>query len=445
MILESLKEPVSLLIDAFSSQGRRIERAIVRLSRSLDKSKGYALFERALSFTDRINLKSGIIKGDFFAPWNFIALFSLFYLYMAMISPIPIINPASWAASALIFLTSMGVLFGTAKLTARRLKGRQARSLDYEKAASAMLFAGSAGIILNFLYIGITILQPAIRLYFHNTFYQFFFIVFIIGLALTATKADKPSQLFSLAAYAGALTFLTGFRTDFLISVGPVLLTGVYTGIINARRLIALLALILPGSMLITMLLLASGDSGSSLNNLITGRAGFTMYALTSAYENVGLTGTEGGGLILNSFTQFFSHRIMIGGLAAEYSSMLPRYFTSTFAGPLLIDGGILEVLLFSVLVGGILGALYGLRRHPMFAAFYSIAMWYTFIWVETGPIQFYFLAMHLLFGGLAYVLLTQTDKKKSAAMKYNRTISNTPVSIAINEKEKSTAYTPGA
>jgi len=411
MIFESLNGLVSLLVDAFSSQGRKIERTIVKASQLLDKSKGYALFERALSLTDRLELKSGIVKGDFFAPWNFIALFSLFYLYMAVISPIPILNPANWAASALIFLASMGVLFSTAKLTARRLKGRQIRRLDYERTASAMLFAGSAGILLNFLYIGVPILQPAIRLYFHNTFYQFFFMVFIIGLALTATKADKPSQLFSLAAYAGLLTFLTGFRTDFLISVGPVLLTGVYTGVINARKFMALLALILPGSMLITLLLLTSGDSGSSLNNLITGRAGFTMYALTSAYENVGLTGTAGGGLILNSFMQFFSHRIMIGGLAAEYSSMLPRYFTSTFAGPLLIDGGILEVLLFSVFVGAILGALYGLRKKPMFAAFYSIAMWYTFIWVETGPIQFYFLAMHLLFGYFACALLTQADK----------------------------------
>lgn len=411
MIIEALKEPLSILVSILSVQGRKIERQIVRTAQALEKNKAYNGFEKALSLTDRIELKSGIFKGDLFAPWNFLALFSLLYIYMALISPIPILNPIHWLISASIFLMAMLALFGSARIAARKIGNRKTREIDYGKTASAMLFAGSAAIILNFLYVGVPALQPAARLYFHNAFYQFFFMVFIIGLALTATKANKQSQLFCLAAYAGTLTFLTGFRTDFIMSIGPVLLTGVYTGVINAKKLAALLVILLPGSMLITMLLLASGDSGSSLNNLITGRAGFTMYTLTSAYENTGLTGIAGGGLLLNSFTQFFSHRIMIGGLAAEYSSLLPRYFTSTFAGPLLIDGGLIEVLVISGIAGGILGALYALRKNPLFTSFYAISMWYTFIWIETGPIQFYFIAMHLLFGAIAYTLLAQESK----------------------------------
>jgi len=408
MIIESLEEPIWLLTVAMSVQGRKIERAIAKAADALEKTRAYAAFESALNKAETIELKSGLMAGDLFAPWRFLALFSLLYLYLALISPIPIINPMSWAVSALIFLGSMALLFGAAKAMAKRAETLTARELDYGKPASAMLFIGSLAVMLNFLYVGMPALEPAARLHFHNTFYQFFFMVFITGLALTATKATKLSRLLTLAAYAGALTFLTSFRTDFLLSVGPVLLAGTYTGVISARKLIALLLMILPASMLITLLLLYSGDSGSTLNNLITGRAGFTMYTLSAAYENTGLWGIANGGLLTNSFTQFFTHRIMIGGFAAEYSSLLPRYFTSTFAGPLLIDGGIIEVILLSLFAGAVLGALYGLRQNKPFAAMYAIAMWYTLIWIETGPIQFYFLAMHIIFG---YLALRQTRR----------------------------------
>lgn len=408
MIIEALEEPIWLLTVAMSVQGRKIEKALARAADAAEKTGAYALLETYLNKAETIELKSGLVTGDLFAPWNFLALFSLVYLYLAIISPIPIINPASWAISALIFLGSMALLLGTAKAVAKRYETFTAKEIDYGKPASAMLFIGSIAIILNFLYIGIPALEPAARLHFHNTFYQFFFMVFLGGLALTAVKTTKMSRLFTLAAYAGLLTFLTSFRTDFLLSVGPVLLAGTYTGVLSARKLTALLLMLLPASMLITMLLLYSGDSGSTLNNLVAGRAGFTMYTLTMAYENVGLGGIAHGGLLLNSFTQFFTHRIMIGGFAAEYSSLLPRYFTSTFAGPLLIDGGIIEVAAMAIFAGAVLGALYGLRQNKAFAAMYAIAMWYTLIWIETGPIQFYFLAMHMLFG---YLALRQTSR----------------------------------
>ncbi len=408
MIAESLEEPIWLLTVSMSVQGRKIEKALARAADAVEKTRAYAAFESVLNKAETIELKSGLISGDFFAPWRMLALFSLLYLYLAFVSPIPIINPMSWAVSAIIFLGSMALLFGAAKAMAKRFETLTARELDYGKPASAMLFIGSLAVILNFLYIGIPALEPAARLHFHNTFYQFFFMVFITGLALTATKASKVPRLLMLAAYAGALTFLTSFRTDFLLSVGPVLLAGTYTGVLSARKLAALLLMLFPVSMLITLLLLYSGDSGSTLNNLITGRAGFTMYTLTASYENTGLGGIANGGLLMNSFTQFFTHRIMIGGFAAEYSSLLPRYFTSTFAGPLLIDGGIIEVVLVSLFAGAVLGALYGLRQNKPFAAMYAIAMWYTLIWIETGPIQFYFLAMHIIFG---YLALRQTSR----------------------------------
>jgi len=408
MIIEALEEPLWLLTVAMSVQGRKIEKALEKAADAAEKTKAYALLESYLNKAETIELKSGLVAGDFFAPWNFLSLFALLYLLMAFVSPIPIIDPAAWATSSLIFLGSMALLFGTAKKVARRFETLTSKEMDYGKPASAMLFIGSLAIVLNFLYIGIPALEPAARLHFHNTFYQFFFMVFLAGLALTATKTTKLSRLFTLAAYAGALTFLTSFRTDFLLSVGPVLLAGTYTGVLSARKLGAILLMLLPASMLITILLLFSGDSGSTLDNLITGRAGFTMYTLTAAYQDAGIWGIAHGGLLLNSFTQFFTHRIMIGGFAAEYSSLLPRYFTSTFAGPLLIDGGILEVAAMALFAGAVLGALYGLRQNKAFAALYSIAMWYTFIWIETGPIQFYFLAMHLLFG---YLALRQTSR----------------------------------
>jgi Putative O-antigen polymerase len=408
MITKSLEEPIWLLTVAMSEHGRKLEKCLAKAADAAEKTRAYSLLERYLSKAETIELKSGLVTGDFFAPWNFLALFSLLYLFMALVSPIPILDPRTWAISAFIFLGSMALLFGTAKTVAKRFEALTSREIDYGKPASAMLFIGSLAIVLNFLYIGIPALEPAARLHFHNTFYQFFFMVFLTGLALTATKTAKLSRLLMLAAYAGALTFLTSFRTDFLLSVGPVLLAGTYTGVLSARKLGALLLMLLPVSMLITLLLLFSGDSGSTLNNLVAGRAGFTMYTMAAAYENIGLGGIAHGGLLLNSFTQFFTHRIMIGGFAAEYSSLLPRYFTSTFAGPLLIDGGIIEVAAMALFAGAVLGALYGLRQNKAFAAMYSIAMWYTFIWIETGPIQFYFLAMHMLFG---YLALRQTSR----------------------------------
>lgn len=380
----------------FSGAGLRIERSIKRSARILERSFPYRSFVGVLSLADSFSWSSSLFRGDFFSPWNFLAAYSFLYLLLAYTSFIPVLSYSTWAVSAALFLLGVSLTVLSAGVFAGL--GLKWRRFDFAREGRGLLAVGTLAVLLNYLVVGVPILSASLRTAFHNAFYQLFFIAFVLGLALTAARLRRMSEVFALAAFGGALSFLSGFRTDFIMSVAPVLLTAVYTGVLNVRRLFFLLALLFSSALLLKVILLFSGGSGAGVDALVGGRAGFTFYVLGSVYEACGFSGCGNGVLFLNSFLQFFAHRIVIGGFGAEFSSWLPRFFTSSFVGPLLLDGGVVGIVIGSFFVGSVLGALYSLKKSGFFAALYSVAIWYSFIWIETGPIQPYFLALHLLF-----------------------------------------------
>lgn len=385
-------------VGRFSGIGLGIVAAIRRAAALLERTSPYRFFLRAISLADGLSWRSSFFRGDFFAPWNFLLAYSLLYLLLAYSSFIPIISYPLWLASAALFLLGISIVVSSAWLVSRARLG--VRDVDFGRAGSGLLAIGTGAVLVNYLLVGLPLADPSLRTAFHNGPYQAFFAVFVLGLALTAAGLRRLSEVFVLAAFGGALSFFSGFRTDFILSVAPVLLTAVYTGVLGVRRLFLLLSAVFSAALLLKVLLLLSGG-GAGLLNLVGGRAGFTFYVLGAIYDACGLSGCGNGVLILNSLLQFFAHRIMVGGFGAEFSSWLPRFFTSSFVGPLLLDAGILGIIVGSVFVGSVLGALYSLRRSGLFAALYSVAVWYSFIWVETGPIQAYFIVLHLLFAVL--------------------------------------------
>lgn len=389
-------------IGFFSGAGLWMEGVVRRSAKILERKRAYRLFLKLISSADGIGWKSSFLKGDFFSPWNFLAAYSFLYLLLAYASFIPVLSYSAWAVSAALFLVGVSLVVLSAGFFSRA--GLRPKKLDFTRSGRGLLAIGVFAVFLNYVLVGIPIFNSSLRTAFHNTFYQFFSIAFMLGLALTAAGMRRLPEVFALAAFGGVISFFSGFRTDFIMAVAPVLLTAWYTGVLKVQRLFLLLLLVFPAALLLKVALLLFGGSGAGAFNLVSGRAGFTFYVLSSVYENCGFFGCGHGVLLLNSFLQFFAHRIVIGGFGAEFASWLPRYFTSSFVGPLLLDGGVVAVVLGSVAVGAVLGALYSLRKSGFFAALYSVALWYSFIWVETGPIQPYFLLIHFAF---AFLILT--------------------------------------
>lgn len=380
----------------FAGAGFGLEAGLKKAAGVLERTSAYRFLLWAISLADGLGWKRSVFRGDFFAPWNLLSAYSLLYLLLAYSSFIPILSYSTWFVSAALFLFGISLVVSSAWLVSRLRLGCDA--FDFKAVGSGLLAIGTGAVLANYLLVGLPLLDPSMRTAFHNGPYQAFFVFFVLGLALTAAGLRKVSEVFVLAAFGGALSFFSGFRTDFILAVAPVLLTAVYTGVLGVRRLFMLLFALFSSALVLKVVLLLSGGGGAGLFNLVSGRAGFTFYVLGSVYEVCGLSGCGGGVLILNSFLQFFAHRVLVGGFGAEFSSWLPRFFTSGFVGPLLLDAGIFGIVVGSVFVGAVLGALYSLRKNVFFAALYSVSLWYSFIWVETGPIQAYFLALHLLF-----------------------------------------------
>lgn len=381
---------VGLLKKADESSKGIVEPAVERVSAAIEKSFLFRVLSGFLDWVDGIGLKSYFL-GNFLAPWKLVMLYFFFYTLLALVSQVPTFSFGGWAGGIALFGASSALIAGSAYYFAGRK--REDRASSNGSLGYGLLLIGVLGLLVNYSWVGFPILNSGMRAFYHNVGWMMFFNCFVIGVALLAGKADKLGRVFALLGLAVLINFPSGFRTDLIVALAAVLVPAWRSGVLSTKKLAGLGVVLFPIVFLVKALLIGSGD----VSYIVSARAGFTYYTLENVLLKTGVWGEPR--LALNLFLQLLGVKVIqIGAVAGEATVNLPRFYTSTFAGPLWIGFGLLGVVVGSLLFGYLLGRTYA-SKTAWGKAFYGLLVGIGLIWMETGPLQIYFLGTCLLLG----------------------------------------------
>jgi len=363
-----------------------IEPVLRRVGKVIEDSLFFRGLERFLDFFDGIKLRSFFL-GNFLAPWKIVSLYFVFYSLLAIVSQVPIMDIRNWVFGILLFGLSTVLIAGSSYFFGKReYRTKASGHLGY-----GLILIGIVGLLVNYSWVGFPILKAGARVFYHNLGWMIFFNCFVIGSALLSVKAKNLGVIFALMGLGILLNFPSGFRTDLMVALAAVLIPAWKSGIISTKKIVGLGVLLVPGVFLVKALLIGSGD----VSYIVSARAGFTYYTLENVLGQTSIWGQPR--LALNLFLQLIGVKVIqIGSIAGEATVNLPRFYTSTFAGPLWISFGFLGVVVGSLIFGYLLGRSYG-SKSPWGMAFYGILVGISLIWMETGPLQLYFLGTCLV------------------------------------------------
>jgi len=371
-----------------SSSELLLRPVFLRFSSYLGGSVFFRLLCWYLGLFNRLKVGSFLFRG-FLNPWKLLVFYALVYLCMAFVSPVPVLRSSFWLRGILVFVFGVGLIGLSAYFFSRKeLKLGPGGGYGY-----GFLLLGALGLMVNYTWIGLPILSDSLRPYYHNAFWMVAFNLFFVGLALLSTKLKKLEQVIALLMVAFVFTFPSGFRTDLIVAMGSVLVGAWSAGVMDQKKIFGLALLVVPLTVVLKSILIGSLDVGY----IMTSRAGFSFYTLGNIMENVGVWGIGHGKYYFNLVSQLGGASVVqLGSFAGEFTVNMPRFYTSTFVGPLWVDSGIIGVVLGCVLFGYLLGRAVS-AKCPLGMSLYAILLSVAFIWMETGPVQIYFIGMCVL------------------------------------------------
>ncbi len=332
------------------------------------------------------------------------------YLALALVSPLPIVDPALWVAGIALWTLAVAAYSLGARAAISRVPGRAVIRLRGEGLlhfSLPLLIAGGVGLLVNYLRLGaIPLLYPELRR--HDAFWMISYDAYLLGLsALVAWLSSAAGQKGSirredaLIACAGlmgislALTFPSGFRLDMVVALGTLIVAMWLGGLIKVRQVLAYLAA--PGLLMFTfqkvILMARAGLTGDAYYVLVS-RAGFTLYSLTLILKTYSPWGmTYGILLFINPLlTMLGIPRPLVGALTGEAVVGLPVAYTTSMVGPIWIDFGVVGVAVVPLVLGAIAGGVLKLARSGDSAAkvLYPILLSASLVWIESGPVHPY-------------------------------------------------------
>lgn len=245
--------------------------------------------------------------------------------------------------------------------------------------------ASIAGIMLlaaNLFVTGaVPLLEPTIRFSSQTIAFVFGYSLLFIGVAFTFPRDRRLAV--ALTVCGGSVLMLYGFRSYLLVLV---LLLGIswwMQGRASARTglgAVAVVCIIIVGIGYVTTLLLPQ-QWHLLPHELVAYRIGFTTHMLDIACREAGWWGIFHGSLWTHAATS-----PIVGSVVAGEGNI-----TTTVIGPLILDGGILELSLMAVL-GSVMATLYErARRTLMNVPYYAIAYAILLVSIEISPVPLIF------------------------------------------------------
>ncbi len=212
------------------------------------------------------------------------------------------------------------------------------------------------------------IFLPAINLLLAKYPRKWYYIIFIIGLALFT---------------------INGYRTTTIAIILSVLITTYYTMHLKTKYLLIFIVLTAIIGIILGYVAVKSIQWQTWVLNpleLVYYRAGFTMMVLDKIAHMPGFTGGE---LFYQALTGGHP-RVTVGQVVLGYQigSGPTTSITSTIFGPMILDFGAWGLAVQMFIIGLLLSLMHGVQRLAggAYTAIYAIMLAHTMIWVETGP-----------------------------------------------------------
>jgi len=242
--------------------------------------------------------------------------------------------------------------------------------------------SGMVLLLINMAYIGyVPLLNPGLRHASQTLPFVFGYGLAFLGGALYFPAHRRGGALLAAAILIAVLPYgMRSYMLIFLIAVG---IEAVMLGACTARCIAAFAAvagIVLVGLGTITTLLLPQ-DWHLSGASLVLYRIGFTTHMLDEACRMAGWSGILHGEIWRMTATS-----PLVGEIVAGSGNI-----TTTILGPLVIDGGLVEMPLMAF-AGATLNTLYSRARSaPEFVPYYALVLAILLISIEISPVPLIF------------------------------------------------------
>jgi hypothetical protein len=389
-MFERAIRPVKEII---SDIGRQVNECIEELGRSR------ALQPRPMPSLSRgVKLDSSIVRGlgrflrpEAFSSGRLVLLVFLLYILASILSSVPILYPVYWVTAALLVFIGIFALWAGGKLC--RIKSMLDYRPNYNLWAGIFLI-GIIGLVINYATVGIPLFNAVAKTYYHNMTWSVSMMFYLVGMTATLARHRNATSFILLALVSVVLAVPSGFVTDLVLFLFPILFFAYFTRGLRKSHVIEVIIICLILIVGIKYLLMFFGGPGLGVEDLILSRPAFTLYVLSIMLMNIPLLGLTFGAMYSNIFVQLLGvPRALMGAVVGEMIVNMPRFYASTLVGPFYLEFGIIGVIIGCLFLGffaEIPHRIYRLTRNHFFLGLYCIQLSIILVWIETGVIQYY-------------------------------------------------------
>ena len=306
-------------------------------------------------------------------------------------------------------------------MNTEKLKFDEPSSSTCKKIALIILIPSLAALIADLYYAGkIPLFEPIARKKLSVLFtYTSTFLVlafFIFG-SIYAKRGEKI-KVFLIAAISTILISLLGYRTQTIVSLLGFLIIMYYYKIIRFKGVFILVIASFLSIILIGIYRISSFGAFATPISVFADRIALTLsiydyLVLKLYYSGYAIFGYSHGYILLSTFSSFLG---FIPGPRLGPRTIIAREFgvedismTSTLYGTVFYDYGVAGVIIFSALLGIVIGLCYNIMKktsNPLFVALFSHTFAYLIVGIETGLVDFnVFILYSLAFFASIYII----------------------------------------
>lgn len=342
------------------------------------------------------------------------------YLYSGTTSQVSFIFQRAFLTALLILLAVLVAYFVGIDLS-KKVKVEPVKELNPRiiyNFAAGLLIIGILGWIFHYYFLGgLPILNPSLRG--RNLLWMTSFIAFCFGSSLTTgvwctntakgklDRRDFWKRVIALILLIFILIGPNAYRVDLIVPLLAVIVTlTLFKFLRNLKVLLIGVGLLFVSAAQKFMFYLQQNKI-PSLMYLTSSRAGFTLYSFSKIVKVSGISGLRGGNFFLSTlagdvFFYIFKIPRIRGEIIGSEVIGFPKALTTTFAGPFVLDFGLLGPVLPAIFLGLLLGLAYktvqktDVENRGVPAVLYGLMLSISLIWVESGPARFYLIFIFL-------------------------------------------------
>lgn len=300
-----------------------------------------------------------------------------------------------------------------------------------EKLTLMVLFIGVSALVLDVMQTGsIPLLEPSARRRLNVPLTMLASITVPGGLMLISLIGRRyrsggltlgEARMYALVTALGVtfLMSLLGYRTQIIVALLGSIIAMYYSRLLGKTEILLSFSLIFLAIAAFGYYRALTQGSSVGFFDILAKRAALTLSIYDRLVERFYLFGVNKGNVFLASFSSLFSFipgpRLGPRTIVAQMYGIKGVSITSTLYGTVVLDFGIPGIIVFSLVLGVILGLGYRAVRQTktaMSIAVFSLLLAYTLVGIETGLVDFNVI-MFFFIGLLILVRSRKMDESK--------------------------------